>query len=69
MSVAIQYTTRFMVVSAFYNAEFIAALNNNDIKREFRKDKKVWIFSLKDKDDVLKLLNDYYGTNYENSVA
>jgi hypothetical protein len=69
MTVITQSTEKYLLVSAPYNAEFNAALSNNDIKRKFNKEKKFWIFDIKQKNDVFKLLNDYYGTKYENSLA
>ncbi len=69
MTVKIRLTEKYLFVSVPYNAEFNTALSNNDIERQFNKEKRYWIFDIKQKDDVFKLLNDYYGTDYENSLA
>lgn len=68
MTVKIRLTDKYLFVGVPYNAKFNTALGSNDIKRQFNKEKRFWIFNIEQKDDVLKLLNDYYGTNYENSM-
>ena len=68
MTVDVKFTGKYLIVKAPYNADFNTALSNNDVKRKFDKVNKLWAFSIKEKDSVLKLLNDYYGTNYKNGI-